>query len=74
VRLVSGGCGWEPASFGAVHDLLTNPAYASAYASFYQPRHRTAVVDLRTGRVLRELPTAQPPRLVVAPTETVSSG
>jgi hypothetical protein len=32
-----------------------------AYVSLYAPRHRTAVVDLASGRVVARLPTAQPP-------------
>jgi hypothetical protein len=35
-----------------------------AYAVAYEPRHRTYVVDLRSGRVVRTLPTAQPGRLL----------
>jgi DNA invertase Pin-like site-specific DNA recombinase len=33
---------WEPASFGAVHDLLTNPAYAGAFV-YGRTRHRKTV-------------------------------
>jgi hypothetical protein len=36
-----------------------------AYASFYQPRHRTYVIDLRSGRIAHRLPTAEPPQLLV---------
>jgi hypothetical protein len=32
-----------------------------AYVSSYSPRHRTAVIDLASGRVVARLPTAQPP-------------
>ena len=36
--------------------------YASHYADAvtYRPRHKTFVIALRTGRVVRRLPTAQP--------------
>jgi hypothetical protein len=33
---------WEPADFGAVHDLLTNPAYAGAFV-FGRNRQKTSV-------------------------------
>jgi hypothetical protein len=36
-----------------------------AYASFYQPRHRTYVIDLRSGRIVHRLRTAEPPQLLV---------
>jgi hypothetical protein len=36
-----------------------------AYASFYQPRHRTFVIDLNSGRIVHRLPTAEPPQLLV---------
>ncbi len=35
-----------------------------AYAVAHEPRHRTYVVDLRSGRVVKTLPTAQPGRLL----------
>ena len=33
---------WEPASFGAVHDLLTNPVYAGAFV-YGRTRQRKTV-------------------------------
>jgi hypothetical protein len=36
-----------------------------AYASFYQPRHRTCVIDLRSGLIVHRLRTAEPPQLLV---------
>jgi DNA invertase Pin-like site-specific DNA recombinase len=36
---------WEPASFGAVHDLLTNPAYAGAFAYGQSRQARTVAAD-----------------------------
>ena len=35
-----------------------------AYAVAYEPKHRTYVVELSSGRVVKTLPTAQPPRLL----------
>jgi len=35
-----------------------------AYAVAYEPRHRTYVVELSSGRVVKTLPTAQPGRLI----------
>jgi DNA invertase Pin-like site-specific DNA recombinase len=36
---------WEPADFGAVHDLLTNPAYAGAYVFGRTRQQKTVGVD-----------------------------
>jgi hypothetical protein len=35
-----------------------------AYATFYQPRHCTYVIDLRGGGIVRRLPTARAPILL----------
>ena len=35
-----------------------------AYAVAYEPKHRTYVVELSSGRVVKTLPTAMPPRLL----------
>lgn len=36
---------WEPADFGAVHDLLTNPAYAGAFVFGRSRQQKTVVAD-----------------------------
>ena len=36
---------WEPADFGAVHDLLTNPAYAGAFVFGRNHQQKTVTAD-----------------------------
>jgi hypothetical protein len=44
--------------------LQLQVAGRDACAVAYNPKHRTYVVDLRSGRVVKTLPTAQPERLI----------
>jgi DNA invertase Pin-like site-specific DNA recombinase len=49
---------WEPASFGAVHDLLTNPVYAGAFVFGRSRQHKTITpageVKIRSVKVALE--------------------
>ncbi len=48
----------EPASFGAVHDLLTNPVYAGAFVFGRSRQHKTITpageVKIRSEKVAME--------------------